>query len=128
MSQPTDDHVEQSTSGRSPGTDEGTVTQVDDACGRAASRGGRPGATAVIDDPTVKVVAFEFAAGDELKEHAARHPVLIQVLRGRVTCTVQGREIDLAPGGLLHLTPMLRHAVRAGEASTLTVTMLLPHG
>ncbi|MCH8614339.1 cupin domain-containing protein [Arsenicicoccus dermatophilus] len=127
MSEPTDGHVEQRTPGRSPGTDEGAVTQVDDACGRSESRGGRPGATAVIDDPTAKVVAFEFAAGDELKEHAARHPVLVQVLRGRVTFTVQGREIELVPGGLLHLTPMLRHAVRAQEPSTLTVTMLLPH-
>ncbi|GAA1395488.1 cupin domain-containing protein [Luteococcus peritonei] len=116
-------HVDQ---GDDAGQTDGVATYVASAFDQSASRGGRPGATAVVDNETTKVVAFEFAAGDELKEHAARHPVLIQVLRGRVDFTLPDRTVELVPGSLLHLTPMLRHAVRATEPTTLTVTMLLP--
>lgn len=128
MSDPTEGHVEQGDGpDRRPGTTDGTSTLVEEVWGRSSSRGGRPGATAVIDNDSTKVVAFEFAEGDELKEHAARHPVLIQVVRGRVSFELPDRTVELAPGALLHLTPMLRHAVRALEPTTLTVTMLLPH-
>ena len=118
---PTAGHVTQGAGGA-----DGAATLVE-TIGQAQSRGGRPGAKAVLDDPSAKVVAFEFAADDVLSDHAARHPVLIQVLRGRVEMTLPDRTIELAPGTLLHVTPMLRHAVRAIEPSTLTVTMLLPH-
>ncbi|MTB72363.1 hypothetical protein GGG17_10350 [Arsenicicoccus sp. MKL-02] len=128
MSDPTEGHVQQGDGpDRRPGTTEGTSTLVEQVCGRAESRGGRPGATAVVDNDSAKVVAFEFAEGDQLTEHAARHPVLIQVIRGRVSFELPDRTVELAPGALLHLTPMLRHAVRALEPTTLTVTMLLPH-
>ena len=110
FSDPTEGHVEQATPRR-----------------RSAGRGGRPGATAVLDVESAKVVAFEFEPGDELREHAARHPVLVQVLRGRVSFELPDRTVELVPGRVLHLTPMLRHAVTALEPTTLTVTMLLPH-
>ncbi|MEL4358610.1 MULTISPECIES: cupin domain-containing protein [unclassified Luteococcus] len=121
---PTIGHVDQ---GSDAGQQDGISTYVVDARSQSESRGGRPGAKAVLDLDTTKVVAFEFAEGDELKEHAARHPVIIQVLRGRVDFTLPDRTVELVPGSLLHLTPMLRHAVRATEPTTLTVTMLLPH-
>lgn len=119
---PTAGHVDQ---GPDAGEAQGTATYVEGLFDAGTSRGGRPGASAVLDTETVKVVVFEFAAGDLLREHAARHPVLIQVLRGRVEFSVQGEVHTLEPGRLIHLTPMLRHAVRATEPATLTVTMLL---
>lgn len=119
-----DGHVDQ---GELAGCTDGQATLVEDVRGQSTGRKGRPGAKAVLDLPTTKVVAFEFEAGDELREHAARHPVLIQVLRGKVEFTLPDRSLELEPGALLHLTPMLRHAVRALEPTTLTVTMLLPH-
>lgn len=124
MVEPTEGHVVE---GRDAGEREGTFTVVHEIAGRATSRGGRPGATAVLEAVGAKVVAFEFAAGDELREHAARHPILVQVIRGEVVFTVGGQDINLTPGQVIHLTPMLRHAVRAEQDATLTVTMLLPH-
>ena len=122
---PTIGHVDQ---GPDAGGEAGTATYVEDMFSAVTSRGGKPGAAAALDVDTAKVVVLEFAAGDELREHAARHPVIIQVVRGHVRFTLADRELDLAPGQLVHLTPMLRHAVTAVEPSTLTVTMLLPHG
>lgn len=128
FSDPTEGHVDRSGDSRPrAGTTEGTATEVNEIIGRSDSRGGRPGASTVLDVETAKIVAFEFAEGDELREHAAHHPVLIQVLRGRVAFELPDRTVELLPGQVLHLTPMLRHAVRALEPTTLTVTMLLPH-
>ncbi|KGM09045.1 cupin domain-containing protein [Cellulomonas bogoriensis] len=72
----------------------------------------------------VKVVLFAFDAGQELTEHTAAMPVLLQVLRGRLEVTADGRAVDLRPGGLIHLTTRAPHAVHAVEPSILALTML----
>lgn len=112
--------------GRRAGTDEGTATHHTGVIGRARPGPSRPGASVVHRDETVKIVAFEFDDGQELPDHAAFHPVVVQVLRGRVEFGLPGRTLELRPGEYLHLTARLRHRVRALEPTTLTITMLLP--
>lgn len=112
--------------GRRAGTDEGTATHHTDVIGRAEPGAKRPGASIVHEDETTKIVAFEFSEGQEWPDHAAFHPVLVQILRGRVEFGLPDRTVDLRPGEILHLTPKLRHHVLALEPTTLTVTMLLP--
>ena len=112
--------------GREAGKIDGKSTLVP-VVDRTSSRNGKPGATALLDTDGAKIVAFESDAGDVLSDHAARHPVLIQVIRGRVDFALPDGVIKPEPGQVLHLTPMVRHAVTALEPTTLTVTMLLPH-
>lgn len=114
------------TAGGKAGTTEGTATHITDVIGRSEPFEDRPRASIVHNDETTKIVAFEFSEGHELGDHAAHHPVLIQILRGRVEFGLPDRTLDLRPGEILHLTPQLRHWVRALEPTTLTVTMLLP--
>lgn len=114
--------------GRRAGTDEGTATHHADVIGRVEPSAKRPGASIVHEDETTKIVAFEFGEGQELPDHAAFHPVLIQLLRGRVEFGLPDRTLELGTGEVLHLTAKLRHWVRALEPTTLTVTMLLPRG
>ncbi|TCW26861.1 hypothetical protein [Dietzia cinnamea] len=52
--------------GRRAGTDEGTATHHTGIIGRAEPSADRPGATVIHQDETTKVVAFEFAEGQEL--------------------------------------------------------------
>jgi quercetin dioxygenase-like cupin family protein len=73
-----------------------------------------------------RVVVFSFDAGQELTEHTAAVPALLQVLSGRLSVTADGRTVDLRPGGLVHLAPRLPHAVLAVEPSHLLLTMLDP--
>lgn len=112
--------------GRKAGTSEGTATHLIDIIGRAEPLAKGPGAAVVHRDETTKIVAFEFDEGQEMPDHAAFHPILVQVLRGRVEFGLPDRTVDLLPGAVIHLTAKLRHSVRALEPSTLTVTMLLP--
>lgn len=46
---------------RGPGTDEGCWVRTRSIVGCSDPRGGRPGAHIVLDEPSAKVVAFEFA-------------------------------------------------------------------
>lgn len=113
-----------------PGTNEGVATHVESFVGPNRPRGnGRPGASVLLENDSTKIVSFNFNAGDELREHAAHHPVLIEVRAGAVEFTVQDRTYTLGTGECLHLTPKLRHAVKATVPSVLTVTMLIqPEG
>jgi quercetin dioxygenase-like cupin family protein len=76
--------------------------------------------------PGVRVVLFGFDQGQELTEHTAAMPVLLQVLSGRLSITADGRTEELVPGGLMHLAARVPHAVYAHEPSTLMLTMLDP--
>lgn len=76
--------------------------------------------------PGVRVVLFGFDTGQELTEHTAAMPVLLQVLEGRLSITADGRTDDLVPGGLMHLDTRVPHAVYAHEPSKLMLTMLDP--
>ncbi len=90
----------------------------------------------VADDSTVsrtvlkadgaRLVLFSFDVGQELTEHTAAMPVLLQALDGRLSVTAAGRTVELVPGGVVHLTARLPHAVRALEPTRLLLTMLDP--
>ncbi len=125
--EPGDPRIGLVTQGHDSGTESGAFEFVEELCGVATPKNGRGGAKAVLATESAKIVTFEFGEGDVLNEHATRHPVVIQVIRGAVEFDVQGESLTMRPGQVIHLTPMLRHAVRALEPTTLTVTMLLPH-
>jgi quercetin dioxygenase-like cupin family protein len=71
-----------------------------------------------------RLVLFSFDEGQELTEHTAAMPVLLQSLDGHVEITADGRTVDLRPGDVIHLGARLPHAVVAKEPSRLLLTML----
>ncbi len=73
-----------------------------------------------------RLVLFAFDTGQELSEHTAAIPVLLQVLDGRLTITADGRSVDLRPGALIHLPARMPHTVVAEEPSKMLLTMLDP--
>lgn len=76
----------------------------------------------------VRLVLFAFDAGQVLTEHTAAMPVLLQVLDGSLQVTAEGRDHELAPGGVLHLAPRVPHSVTALEQSHLLLTMIDARG
>lgn len=75
-------------------------------------------------DDDVRVVVFGFAAGEELSEHTASRPALIQVIRGELRLTLDGETATAGPGAWIHMTAGLRHAVRAVTPAVMLLTLL----
>lgn len=74
----------------------------------------------------VRLVLVAFDTGEELTEHTAAMPVLLQALDGRFDITAAGRTVTLVPGGVIHLGTRTPHAVLARESGRLLLTMLDP--
>lgn len=69
------------------------------------------------------VVMMAMEAGDAIKEHSAKSPVSIQLLRGHVALNAGGQALELRPGQLAFLQPDIRHDVQALEQSVILLTL-----
>jgi quercetin dioxygenase-like cupin family protein len=74
----------------------------------------------------VRVVLFAFDAGQELTEHTAAVPILLQLLDGRLRVGADGKQVELAPGGLVHIGARVPHEILALQPSRMVLTMLDP--
>ncbi len=77
-------------------------------------------------DDDLRVVVFGFAQGEELTEHTASRPAVIQVLRGELELTLAGETVTARAGSWTHMSPGLRHAVRALTPAVMLLTLLRP--
>lgn len=75
-------------------------------------------------DDDVRVVVFGFAAGEQLSEHTASRPAVIQVIRGELELTLDGEAVTAGPGAWIHMTAGLRHAVSAVTPTVMLLTLL----
>lgn len=74
----------------------------------------------------VRLVLFAFDVGEELSEHTAAVPVLLQALEGELRVEASGQMMDLRPGDLIHLASREPHSVKATLPSIMLLTMLDP--
>jgi quercetin dioxygenase-like cupin family protein len=80
----------------------------------------------VLKGEGARVVLFAFDAGQELSEHTAAVPILLQVLDGLLRVGAGGEQVELTPGGLVHIGSRVPHDVLALEPSRMVLTMLDP--
>lgn len=75
-------------------------------------------------DDQLRLVAFAFDTDQELTDHAAGVPVVIQVVSGRLELTLEGDSIEIDPRSWIHMPARLPHAVKALEPSIMVLTLL----
>ncbi len=80
----------------------------------------------VHSDELIKVTLFGFAAGQELSEHTASRPALIQFLRGEAGLTLGEEAYRAGPGTWAHLPANLPHSVYAETEVVMLLTLLKP--
>lgn len=80
----------------------------------------------VLKAEGARVVLFAFDAGQELSEHTAAVPILLQVLDGHLRVGADGEHVDLSPGGLVHIGARVPHEILAMQPSRMVLTMLDP--
>ena len=75
-------------------------------------------------DDQIRVVVFAFDEGQELTDHTAAVPALVQVVSGRIRLDLDGEAVELEPGSWVHMAADLTHAVLALEPSVMLLTLL----
>lgn len=78
----------------------------------------------LYNDERVKAVVFGFGAGQELSEHTASMPAVVQFLKGEAALTLGDDTIDARPGTWVHMPAGLRHAVRARTPAVMLLLLL----
>jgi quercetin dioxygenase-like cupin family protein len=84
----------------------------------------RRSSTVAFTAAGVRGVVFAFSAGQELAEHRAPAPILLQAIEGELRVAAEDREVVLRPGGVLHLDAGVPHSVVADAAAKLLLCIL----
>ncbi len=72
----------------------------------------------------LKAVGFSFATGEELSEHTASVPAVLQVLSGEATLTLGGDQHEVAAGAWVYMPAKLPHSIKARTPVTILLLML----
>ncbi len=75
-------------------------------------------------DDYVKIVLFGFAGGQELSQHTAAVPAVIEILQGDARVTLDGEEKELSAGSWVYMEAKLPHAIYARTEVIMLLTML----
>jgi quercetin dioxygenase-like cupin family protein len=67
----------------------------------------------VFQDDHVKAVLFGFAAGQELSEHTASMPAILQFIKGEADITLGGSPATASAGTWVHMPAKLPHSILA---------------
>ncbi|HLJ81360.1 MAG TPA: cupin domain-containing protein [Ktedonobacterales bacterium] len=82
-----------------------------------------PGVAVLADTGAARSVVFAFRAGQLLKEHRTSSQILVQTLRGRITFSANGRDIEARAGTLLHVEADVLHSIVARTDAVVLVVM-----
>ena len=75
-------------------------------------------------DDRVKAIVFAFAPGQELSEHTASVPAMIQILEGECTLTLGKDSFEAKPGAWAFMDPNLPHSILAHTPVKMLLIML----
>jgi quercetin dioxygenase-like cupin family protein len=75
-------------------------------------------------DDHVKIVLFGFAGGQELSQHTASVPAILEIVQGDVRVILDGEEKELSGGSWVFMEANLPHAVYARTDAVMLLTIL----
>jgi len=81
----------------------------------------------VHNDDQVKAVIFAFGAGQELSEHTASMPAIIQFVTGTAQLTLGTDAIEATAGTWVHMPAQLPHRIQARTPVIMMLLLLKKH-
>lgn len=78
----------------------------------------------IHNDERLKAVVFGFDEGQELTEHTASKPAIVQIIRGEATLTLGDDTVEAQAGAWVHMPAGLRHAVKARTPVVMLLLLL----
>ena len=79
----------------------------------------------VVNNDAVRVIEFAMDTDQELTDHSAPRPVVVQMLAGSLEFRVLGTTSTLAPGDVVYLAPNDRHSLIATQPSRFALVMIM---
>jgi quercetin dioxygenase-like cupin family protein len=77
----------------------------------------------VFNADGLRVVLFAFDTGEQLTDHSATVPAVVQVIKGRLEMTLGDQKMEIDPGSWVHMDAHLIHALVALEPSVVVLTL-----
>ncbi|MCL1692111.1 MAG: cupin domain-containing protein [Actinomycetia bacterium] len=77
----------------------------------------------VFNADGLRVVLFAFDTGEQLTDHAATVPAVVQVIKGRLEMTLDDQVVEIDPSSWVHMDAHLIHALVALEPSVVILTL-----
>jgi quercetin dioxygenase-like cupin family protein len=78
----------------------------------------------LVDNDRVRVVAFTFDTGEQLTEHTAAMPVVVQLSAGTMRFEVDGEAHHLTAGDCVYLAANEPHSLEALEPALMSLVMI----
>jgi quercetin dioxygenase-like cupin family protein len=78
----------------------------------------------VYQDDTLKAILFGFAEGQELSEHTASMPAIIQIISGECRLTVGSDVKEAQAGTWVHMRAQLPHSLYAKSPVVMLLLLL----
>lgn len=78
----------------------------------------------LVDNDRVRVVAFSLDTGEQLTEHTATMPVVVQLIAGAMRFDLAGQSHQLRAGDCVYLAANEPHSLEALEPSRLSLVMI----
>ena len=75
-------------------------------------------------DEQLKAVLFNFSSGQELSEHTAARPAIVNILVGQAELVAGGETYRAGPGSWLRMAVGTPHAIRATTAMVMALYLL----
>jgi quercetin dioxygenase-like cupin family protein len=79
-------------------------------------------------DDQVKVVLFAFSVGQELSEHTASTPAMIQIVKGEARLVLGGETIEAHTGTWVYMPAQLAHSLEARTPLVMLLVLLKTPG
>jgi len=80
----------------------------------------------ILKNSDVNVTLFGFSAGQELSEHKASSPAIIQIMQGEATLTLAGDEKAGGPGTWIYMPAGTAHSIVARTPMVMLLLLLKP--
>jgi quercetin dioxygenase-like cupin family protein len=81
----------------------------------------------IHNDDDVKAVIFAFGAGQELSEHTASMPAIIQIVTGTAHLTLGTDGVEATAGTWVHMPAQLPHSIQARTPVVMLLLLLKKH-
>jgi len=78
----------------------------------------------IINNSQLKAILFGFDRGQELSEHTASLPAIINIIKGEAKITLGDDKFESQAGSLIYLNPKLPHRIYARTPLTMLLLLL----